>query len=80
MEHFGYTEADFIPCEVCGAKGVDIHHIENRKMGGNPKGDKNSIHNLMSLCRDHHLRYGDKSDFKEWLKEIHLNFMKSHAR
>ena len=27
----GYVIDDFIPCEVCSKKGVDIHHIFTRK-------------------------------------------------
>ena len=33
----GYDETDFIPCEVCGAQAIDIHHIEARGMGGTKK-------------------------------------------
>jgi hypothetical protein len=39
-------------------------------MGGNKKADV--IENLMCLCREHHLEYGDKKQYKEFLKEIHL--------
>ena len=70
----GYDETDWIPCEVCGAKAVDIHHIEARGMGGTKQ--KDSIENLMALCRKHHLEYGDIKDKKDYLKEIHLQFMK----
>ena len=82
MDYFGYTEADFIPCEIpsCGARAVDINHINARGMGGNPSGDKDDIRNLMAVCREHHLRYGDVREFKEWLKEVHLNFMKAHGK
>lgn len=33
MKFFGYDVSDFIPCELCGAKAVDIHHVEARGMG-----------------------------------------------
>lgn len=69
LNHFGYTGEDFIPCETCGARAVDIHHIEARGMGGTKKGD--AIDNLMALCREHHLQYGDKKQYMEFLKEIH---------
>ena len=69
LNHFGYTGEDFIPCETCGARAVDIHHIEARGMGGNKIGDK--IENLMALCREHHLQYGDKKQYMEFLKEVH---------
>jgi 5-methylcytosine-specific restriction endonuclease McrA len=72
MNHFGYDINDFIPCEVCGAKSVDIHHINARGLGGNPKGDKDVITNLQALCRPCHIYYGDKKQYKEFLKERHL--------
>ena len=69
LDYFGYGIQDFIPCESCGAKAVDIHHIEARGMGGNKEADK--IGNLMALCREHHIEYGDKKQYIEYLKEIH---------
>lgn len=69
LNHFGYTGDDFIPCETCGARAVDIHHIEARGMGGTKKAD--TIDNLMALCREHHLQYGDKKQYIEFLKDIH---------
>ena len=65
----GYKKTDFIPCEVCGAQAVDVHHIEARGMGGNKKADV--IENLMGLCRKCHIEYGDKKQYKEFLKDIH---------
>lgn len=75
MQAFGYTISDFVPCEVCGKKAVDIHHIEARGMGGNPSGDKDEINNLQALCRKCHEDYGDVPDLKQKLKDIHLKFM-----
>lgn len=72
MNHFGYDINDFIPCEVCGGRAVDINHIDARGMGGNPKGDKDVITNLQALCRPCHVYYGDKKQYKEFLKERHL--------
>ena len=65
----GFDETDFIPCEVCGSRAVDIHHIEARGMGGNKEADV--IENLMALCRNCHIQYGDIKQHKEWLKRIH---------
>ena len=71
MQHFGYVLDDFIPCEVCGSRAVDIHHIENRGSGGSK--NKDYIENLMAVCRPCHTTYGDDPNRKEWLQQIHNN-------
>lgn len=71
LDFFGYTEEDFISCEICEGRAVDIHHIDARGMGGNPKGDKDEIENLMAVCRHCHDTFGDLKEFKYYLKEIH---------
>ena len=68
FNYFGYDISDFVPCETCGSKAVDIHHIDARGMGGS---DKNDINNLMALCRECHVKYGDIKEKKEWLNKIH---------
>ena len=80
MDYFGYDVSDFICCEVCGAQAVDLHHIEPRSMGGNPKGDKDSIENLMALCRKCHDSKGDRKEWKDWLKKLHKIKMDEHDR
>jgi 5-methylcytosine-specific restriction endonuclease McrA len=79
MSAFGFSIADFVPCEVCGNRAVDIHHIENRKMGGDPQGNKDVIDNLQALCRNCHLEYGDVPELKEKLKQIHIAYMKNNG-
>jgi 5-methylcytosine-specific restriction endonuclease McrA len=71
LDYFGYSIADFIPCEVCGKKSVDIHHIEPRGMGGSKV--KDFIENLQALCRSchHEADFGNKLS-KNKLKKIHL--------
>ena len=69
LDYFDYTTADFIPCECCGAKAVDINHIDARGMGGSKK--KDVIENLMAVCRDCHVKYGDKIQHKEYLHKVH---------
>jgi hypothetical protein len=78
MDYFGYHTTSWIPCEICGNAGNDIHHVECRGMGGTKK--KDVIENLMCLCRGHHIAYGDKKQHKEMLKEVHLNFMKHNGK
>ena len=77
MDYFGFTIADFIPCEICEEKAVDIAHIDARGMGGSKS--KDVIENLMAKCRKHHDEYGDKKQFKEWLKTGHLEYMRSRT-
>jgi 5-methylcytosine-specific restriction endonuclease McrA len=67
LDYFNYH--DFIPCEVCGGKAVDIHHIDCRGMGSSKTKDK--IENLMAVCRECHLEYGDKKQHIEFLKSKH---------
>ena len=69
MSYFGYGVDDFIPCEVCGGRAVDIHHIDCRGMGGSK--NKDNIENIMSLCRDCHMEYGDKKQYMDMLVEAH---------
>ncbi len=69
FEYFGYDVSDFIPCEVCGAKAIDINHIDARGMGGSK--EKDSIDNLMAMCRKCHIEYGDIKEKKQWLKDLH---------
>ena len=47
LNHFDLL-GEFIPCEICGSKAVDIHHVKGRGKG------KDVIENLMALCRDCH--------------------------
>lgn len=71
LESNGYDKNDFIPCEVCGGRAVDIHHIHARGMGGTKKAD--TPENLMALCRAHHIEYGDKPQHLDFLITTHKN-------
>tara|TARA_R110000764_G_scaffold27224_1_gene64650 strand:- start:800 stop:1063 length:264 start_codon:yes stop_codon:yes gene_type:complete len=76
LKYFDYIADDFIPCEVCNSRAVDIHHIECRGMGGS---DKDRIENLMAVCRKCHIEYGDKKQHMEWLQELHSDKVKEQA-
>jgi 5-methylcytosine-specific restriction endonuclease McrA len=73
LEHFGFDTETFIPCEVCGTKAVDIHHIHRRGMGGSKSAD--NIDNLMAVCRICHIKYGDLKKYMDFLKEVHSDYM-----
>lgn len=75
MDYFGYVMDDFIPCEVCSNKAVDVHHIKARGMGGSKSVD--TIDNLMAVCRQCHIVYGDKKDKMDYLISIHDKHLKN---
>lgn len=68
-DYFGYGLDDIIPCEVCGSKSVDLHHIEPKGMGGSKT--KDNIENLIALCRDCHNKAHAGELSKKLLIEIH---------
>ena len=78
MKYFGYGIDDFIGCEVCGNKAVDIHHIDARGMGSTQ--DKDKIENLMAVCRMCHEKYGDKKEYLELLKQTHERFIDIYGK
>ena len=69
LDHFGYGEQDFIPCEACQNEAVDVHHINGRGEG------KDIISNLMALCRKHHKMAHDEKVSKSELQLIHNYFL-----
>ena len=71
FDFFGYDISDFVPCEMCGTRATDIHHIEARGMGGDPQGKKDVIENLMALCRSCHDHYGDRAEYMDMLTVAH---------
>ena len=60
--------------ELSGLPAVDINHIECRGMGGSK--EKDNIENLMALTREEHIEYGDKEQYKEFLKQKHEAFIR----
>ena len=45
------------PCLVCGALGVDAHHLEAVGMGSNRKMRTKKDYTCVPLCRGHHQEY-----------------------
>lgn len=78
LDYFGYTGQEFIACEVCGKRANDTHHIHARGMGGTKKADK--IENLMAVCRECHIKYGDKKQYIEFLEEKHQQFIDNYGK
>ena len=75
MDYFNLSSGDFMACEVCGAPAVDIHHIEPRGMGG--KIDRDSIDNLIALCRCCHELAHSHRITKSFLREHHVSKINS---
>jgi hypothetical protein len=73
-KYFNISPHNVRVCELTGStKNLEIHHIDARGMGGRPSAD--TIENLMCLTREAHNFFGDKVQYKDWLKEVHLRFM-----
>jgi hypothetical protein len=73
LDYFNYGIEDFIPCEVCGSRAVDLHHIRARGMGGSKNLDH--IENIMALDRECHIKFGDKKQYMDFLRDTHEEFM-----
>lgn len=73
LDHFNFTEGDFIPCEVTGVRAVDISHNDPRGMGGSKH--KNYIGNLMALSREAHTFLEKNPTYYWWFQLIHYHYM-----
>jgi len=79
--YFDFFEIDYDPVsgwhncrsEISGLPAQDIHHVERRGMGGSKSADR--IENLMALTREEHINFGDKEQYKDWLQNIHDEYM-----
>ena len=70
FKYWGYGDQHLPDCWVCYKPAVDIHHIIGRGQGGDPKKIKDSINNLIPLCRDCHTKTDIDREFNEQLKLI----------
>ena len=79
MQFFGYTTADWMPCEIpgCGQRAVDVCHIRAKSTRDDLRND---ITNLMGKCREHHTEYGDKVQHRAFLQKAHNAFMKKNGK
>lgn len=68
------------PCEVCGKKGSDIHHIHRRSEFGNKtKEDQDKIENIICLCRPCHDKAHANHITKTELITIHQRYLKLNS-
>jgi len=70
MIFFDYGEQDYVPCEMCGQRCKDVHHIDRRGMGGSD--EKDYIENLAGLCREHHDKAEAEPEYNEMVKFKHM--------
>lgn len=70
IDALGYDLCDFMPCEISGQKGVDIHHILSRE---------NRIENLMLLTREKHSELGEIKSKMVYLLETHREFLENNG-
>ena len=73
-DFWGYCESDIPVCWGCFmAQAVDIHHLENKGLGGVKNNRLNRIDNLFPVCRKcHDKAHADKSINKK-LKQVLLD-------
>lgn len=70
LDALGFDECDFIPCEISGLLGVDLHHIIGRGKKGEDR-----VENLMCLTREYHIKYGDKKKYMVYLLVTHRHYL-----
>ena len=78
MKYYGYTEADSYSelCWYCAKNvWVEVHHIISRGMGGSKLRD--TVDNLIPLCRSCHSDSSVINKQKDKLKEIVRRRMKN---
>ena len=71
LAFFNYAEQDFIPCEMCGSRATDIHHLTKQSKFGK-KREKDFIENLVGLCRDCHVKAESDGMFNMFCRIKHL--------
>jgi predicted metal-binding protein len=72
LETYNYDEFSVVPCEICGNKATEIHHIKGR-LGNNLL----DIYNLIAVCRKCHEKYGQRRQYIKWLLYLIKKKLKS---
>jgi len=70
IDFFDYFD-EFIPCEMCGGRATDVHHLTKRSKFGS-KQERDYIENLIGLCRDCHIKAESDSMFNMFCRIQHL--------
>ena len=84
--YFDFFNVDYDPqtgwhdckSELSGLPAQDIHHVESRGIGGSKHA--NRIENLMALTREEHEEYGDKKQWKSFLKTAHDDYIRRFTK
>ena len=81
MNFFDLTPDMLVPCERCWReRAVDVHHCEERGIGGDPTGSKDYIENLGGVCRKCHDILGsnqeENEEFKLWCQSLDARLQK----
>lgn len=74
MQYFDFGQTEFIPCECCGSKATEIHHINGRCK------DCDVIQNLMALCRDCHNKAEREEMKPQEFQFIHLDYIQQNHK
>lgn len=75
---FGINKHNPRRCELTGAtRGIHIHHIEARGMGGRQSAD--TPDNLMAIQARWHELFGDNENWNDLLQEAHNLFMETRC-
>ena len=71
----------FVPCECCGGRSTEIHHIlnKNRLIEHGILNLKDTIENIMAICRGCHDEFGDKDGYLPILLKTHSDYISNHT-
>ena len=68
FKYWKYGGQHLPDCWSCSKQANDIHHLDGKGMGGDPKKIKDNIYNLIPLCRDCHIKTDKDKSFNDKLK------------